>query len=549
MIPSDELITLPRLTLTERQLFDLEQILSGGFAPLRGFLRQDDYEGVVERMRLADGSLWPIPIVLDVPEDHGHAIGERLVLCDVFGNPVALFTVESMYSPDKKREAEQVYGTSNIEHPGVAYLMARTGPVYLGGPVELIAYSPRHDFRELRFRPAELKERFRERGWNTVVAFQTRNPMHRAHYELVTRAAKDNNAKILIHPVVGITKEGDIDYISRVRAYRRLVAERLKDTAMLALLPIAMRMAGPREAIWHALIRRNYGATHFIVGRDHASPGKDSSGRPYYEPYAAHELAQKLRDDLGITVLTSKELAYVPEEDTYVPADELKEHHTTKTISGTQFREMLRSGRDVPEWFSFPEVIAELKIAVQKEKRRGAVVFLTGLSGAGKSTIAHVLHHLLLERQNRSVTLLDGDVVRQNLSKGLGFSRADRETNIERIGFVAAEIAKHGGVAICAAIAPYADSRDRNRQRITQVGTYVEVFVKAPIEICESRDTKGLYAKARAGLLPQFTGVDDPYEEPAYPDIVVDTVHSSPNDAAEEIYQYLEQRGVLDSEM
>lgn len=541
-----ELTRLPRLTLTDRQLFDLEQILVGGFEPLTGFLNERDYKSVVESMRLTSSALWPMPIVLDVPEDHGRKIGERIILCDRFGNPVAFFNVESIYQPDKQKEAGFVYGTEDKTHPGVKYLFEDTHNVYLGGTVEPVALAPAHDFTELRLTPSELKARFKELGWSTIVAFQTRNPIHRAHFEIIKRAVENLGAKALVHPVVGLTKEGDMDYISRVRAYRRLVENRMKDFALLALLPIAMRMAGPREALWHALIRKNYGATHFIVGRDHAGPGRDLNGKPFYGPYDAQKLAAQYEKELEIGIVPVKEMAYVEEEDIYVPADELKPHQQTKTISGTQFRAMLRAGEPIPEWFSFPEVVDELRRAVSKEKRRGGVVFLTGLSGAGKSTIAHILHQRLLELYDRSITLLDGDVVRLHLSKGLGFSHEDRNTNIERIGFVASEIAKHGGIAICSAIAPYRESRNANRRRIEKEGVYIEVHVKAPLEVCEARDTKGLYKKARAGYLKNFTGIDDPYEIPENPELTIDTTEMNSESAANIIIDFLKKRGLLE---
>lgn len=534
------------MNLTDRQLFDLELILSGGFAPLTGFLEEADYKSVVDTMRLISGALWPMPIVLDVPRSHGKKVGDELILCDRFGNPVALFTIASIYEPDKLHEAQMVYGSTNEEHPGVKYLLKETKEIYFGGPVSLISYSPKYDFVELRRTPDELKREFAQRGWDKVVAFQTRNPIHRAHFELVRRAAEKTGAKALIQPVVGLTKEGDIDYISRVRAYKRLVETRMKDWAMLSLLPLAMRMAGPREAVWHAIIRRNHGATHFIIGRDHAGPGKDSTGKPFYEPYAAQELALALENELGIKIITSQEMHYIPKDDAYLPADELQPHHETKNISGTEFRRMLRSGEEMPEWFSFPEVIEELRKAAEKEKRRGATVFFTGLSGAGKSTIAHVLFSKLLEIQDRSVTLLDGDVVRQNLSKGLGFSREDRNINIERIGYVAAEITKHGGIALCAAIAPFEEPRERNRALIEKTGTYLEVYVSTPLDVCEKRDTKGLYKKARSGELKQFTGIDDPYEVPTHPEIVIDTSVMDAPAAAEMIIEELKRRGVVE---
>lgn len=544
---SKELLSsLPRRNLSDRQLFDLELLLQGAFAPLTGFLNEKDYNSVVETMHLSNGVLWPIPVVLDVEKEHPYAVGETIVLCDRFGNPIAYFTIDSIYTPDKHKEARLVYGTLDAAHSGVKYLYEETGPVYMGGAVELIAYSPKYDFRELRKSPQELRDEFKRKGYEKIVAFQTRNPIHRVHFELIRRAAKEIGAHVLLHPAVGITKEGDIDYISRVRSYKRLYDARLHDIATLAILPLAMRMTGPRSAIFHALIRKNYGATHFIVGRDHAGPGPDQTGKPFYEPYAAQELALKHEHELGITIFPIKEMMYVESEDRYVPADELKPHHVFQTLSGTKFRELLRTGKEVPSWYSFPEVIEELRKAVEKEKRRGAVIFFTGLSGAGKSTIAHILYNMLLEVQDRSVTFLDGDVVRQNLSKGLGWSKEDRDANIERIGFVANEIAKHGGIAICSAIAPYREAREKNRRLIEKNGTYIEVYVSTPQSVCEARDPKGLYKKARVGLLPHFTGVTDPYEEPKHPDIIVDMTDADSVVLVEHIIDLLRDKEIID---
>lgn len=544
MIFMSDLSKLRRITLSERQLFDLEQILIGGFAPLSGFLNQKDYASVVETMRLSNGSLWPIPIVFDQKSGHGLIVGERVILCDVYGNPIAFFTIEDIYAPDKKHEAEKVYGTTSTEHDGVNYLMNFTGDEYLGGKVELIQRAPIYTFKELRHTPAELKEKFEKAGHKRVIAFQTRNPIHCGHFELMKRSAEKYDAHLLIHPVVGITKNGDMDYISRVHAYKRLHETRMKDFSTLSLLPIAMRMAGPREALWHALIRKNYGATHFIIGRDHAGL-KDFKGKSFYGVYDAHKLVEPLAGEIGIVIEAAKEMVYLADKNTYVPRDQLQPNQATKTISGTEFRKMLRDGDEVPEWFSFPEVVEELRQAVKKEEKRGAVVFFTGLSGAGKSTIALILESLLLERQDRSVTLLDGDVVRLNLSKGLSFSHEDRNTNIERIGFVANEVAKNGGIAICAAIAPYSESRNKNRQLIQSNSNYIEIFVDTPIKVCEKRDTKGLYGKARAGILKNFTGIDDPYEKPEKPDLVIHTIKTSPLDAAEAVYRLLVDRGIV----
>lgn len=534
---------LRRITLTERQRLDLEQILCGGFAPLSGFLNEKDYDSVVLHSRLSDGTLFPIPIVLDTQSASAPMLDEKVILCDIYGDPIAFFTILSIYQPDKSREARLVYGTESLEHPGVRYLMEDTGNLYLGGPVELIRYSPAHDFKDLRFRPNELKKEFQKRGWDIVVAFQTRNPIHRAHYEIIMRALKKVGGKALVHPVTGPTKEGDIDYVTRVRSYKRLAGTYFKDHALLALLPIAMRMAGPREAIWHALIRKNYGATHFIVGRDHAgAAGKN--GAPFYGPYAAQAAALQHERALSIKILPTEELVYVEAEQKYMCLDELGDR-TPSRISGTQFRAMLRAGKEIPAWFSFPEVVEELRRAMAKEKLRGTVVFFTGYSGAGKSTIALRLYHALLECSHRSVTLLDGDVVRNNLSRGLGFSKEDRNINIERIGFVAGEIAKHGGIALCAAIAPYAHARAKNRRLIAANGTYIEVFIDTPLSICEKRDPKGLYKKARSGNLKDFTGVDDAYEAPEDPDIRIDTTETSAEAAAARILTHLSTRELV----
>jgi len=542
----EKLITLPRITLMERQLFDLEMLLNGGFRPLRGFMNQQEYDSVVDTMHMPDGSVWPIPVIFDVKNENvAQALPKEVILTDIFGNPIAFFKIQDIYVPDKLREARLVYQTTDRTHPGVRYLLEQTGDVYIGGDVELIAFPTHHDFSDLRYTPEELKQWFAQEGWKKVVAFQTRNPIHRAHYALVENIASDLDANILIHPVVGLTKEGDIDYITRVRSYRKLVQHYLGNNAKLALLPLAMRMAGPREALWHALIRSNYGATHFIVGRDHAGPGSDASGKPFYGAYDAHALIETVAQEIPIQVVTSKKVSYVEELKRHIPQEEILPHHTIRDISGTDFRNMLRANEDIPEWFSFPEVIEELRRGAQQQLNRGYVLFFTGLSGAGKSTIAHIVYHKLLELQDRRITYLDGDVVRTHLSRGLGFSQDDRNANIERIGFVAGEIAKHGGIAICSAIAPYAMSRERNRDLISRFGTYVEVFVDTPIDICAKRDVKGLYKKARAGELKNFTGVDDPYERPQNPELTLYTDSDSPEASAERVLAYLKEHALI----
>ncbi len=546
----EKALTLPSLTLTPRQLCDLELLLNGGFSPLRGFLTRGDYDRVVEEMRLQNGLLWPIPVTLDVSEAVARTLnpGDEVALRDPTGLLLAVLHVEDVWKPDKLREAQQVFGTTSTEHPAVAYLMHEAGDYYVGGTLEGVQLPVHYDFKELRHTPAQLRAIFEARGWERVVAFQTRNPMHRAHKELTDRAAEEVGGHLLIHPVVGMTKPGDIDYYTRVRCYRKLLKYYPQDRAMLSLLPLAMRMGGPREALWHAIIRKNYGCTHLIIGRDHAGPGVDSSGKPFYGPYDAQELLQAHQEELGIGVIPFKMMVYVPDEDRYKPIDEVREGERTLDISGTELRRRLTSGEDIPAWFSYPEVVAELRRTHPPRHQQGFTVFFTGLSGSGKSTIANALMTRLLELTGRPVTLLDGDVVRTHLSKGLGFSKEDRSTNVRRIGYVASEITKHRGIAICAPIAPYEADRQYNRKLISSFGGYIEVYVDTPIEVCEQRDVKGLYAKARAGLITGFTGIDDPYEPPRNPEIICRTAEESVEQCVEKILEYLYREGYLRKE-
>jgi sulfate adenylyltransferase len=418
-------------------------------------------------------------------------------------------------------------------------------PVYLGGTVEKIALPERHDFRQFRYTPEELKKLFQERGWNTVVGFQTRNPMHRAHFELVKRAHEKTGAPVLLHPVVGMTKPGDIDYVTRVRTYSVVVNTYGKDFMHLSLLPLAMRMAGPREAVWHAIIRKNYGCTHFISGRDHAGPGKGSDGKDFYGPYEARDLAMKHAEEIGITIVPSEELAYSKTRGAYVATNEVTSEDEIENISGTEFRRRLREGEEIPEWFSFKESIDILRQSIRRDTRPGVAVFFTGLSCSGKSTLAQKLLARLQELQDREVTLLDGDIIRDHLSKGLGFSKEDRDENVRRVGFVASEIVRHGGIVICSLIAPYADARRGVRNRIEHYGEFVEVFVDTSLEECERRDAKGLYAKARQGLIKGFTGVDDPYEVPEHPELIAKTEEATPDELVAHIIAYLQKSGSL----
>jgi len=533
--------------LTMRQLCDLELLLNGAFSPLEGFLGPEDYEGVLSNMRLANGVLWPMPITLDVSETFADALQEGgiIALRDLEGVLCATMEVTSVFRPDKVTEAEAVFGTTDEAHPGVHYLMRQANSVYLGGRLKGVEVPGHYDFKHLRDSPREVRDRFRKLGWRKVVAFQTRNPMHRAHLELTFRAAKEVEANLLIHPVVGMTKPGDVDHFTRVRCYEQLLPHYPEQTTTLSLLPLAMRMAGPREALWHALIRKNYGCTHFIVGRDHAGPGVDSEGKPFYGPYDAQQLMQDYADELDITMVPFKNMVYVEDRAQYQAQDEVDANARTLEISGTELRRRLREGLGIPEWFSFPEVITELRKTHPPRHEQGLTVFFTGLSGSGKSTIANALMVKLMELGGRPVTLLDGDIVRKNLSSELGFSKEHRDLNILRIGYVASEITKNGGIAICAPIAPYAATRRSVRDVIEPVGGFLEIHVATPLEVCETRDRKGLYAKARAGLIKGFTGIDDPYETPADPEMRIDTTTLSPDLAAHRILVKLESMGFI----
>lgn len=532
--------------LTPRQLCDLELLMNGGFAPLRGFMTKAEHASVCRDMRLPDGALWPIPITLDVTTAVADRLapGARLVLRDPEGVPLAVLVVEDLYTPDLSAECVAVYGTGDVNHPGVGMRMREAGKTCVGGRVLGIEMPRHYDFGEVRRTPAELRAEFGKRGWKRVVGFQTRNPMHRAHVELVRRAAESTGAAVLIHPAVGQTKPGDIDHYTRVRGYRSLLP-RFGSGAALSLLPLAMRMAGPREAVWHAIVRRNHGCTHFLVGRDHAGPGSAPDGRPWYEPFAAQELAQEHAADIGIEIVPSAELVYVAERDAYVTTDEVRPGDTVQRLSGTELRERLQRGDAIPEWFSYEETARELRRSHPPRRQQGVAVFFTGLSGAGKSTIANVLRTRMYERGDRRVTMLDGDLVRKHLSSELGFSREHRDLNIHRIGFVAAEVVRHGGFAICAAISPYHTARAEARRLVEETGGFVLVHVATSLEVCEERDRKGLYAKARAGVLQQFTGISDPYEEPTDAELVIDTEGLDPGVAAETILRHLIVEGYL----
>jgi sulfate adenylyltransferase len=538
---------LPSWDLTMRQLCDIELLLNGGFSPLEGFLGEADYERVLSEMRLTSGVLWPMPITLDVTPQFADSLkeGDVIALRDSEGVLIATMEIESIYRPDRELEAKSVFGTTDTKHPGVNYLMTRSNEVYLGGKLQGVEPPVHYDFKHLRDTPKELRDRFHKLGWRRIVAFQTRNPMHRAHQELTFRAAKEVEANLLIHPVVGMTKPGDVDHFTRVRCYEHLLKAYPEQTTALSLLPLAMRMGGPREAVWHAIIRKNYGCTHFIVGRDHAGPGTDSNGKPFYGPYDAQRLMKELESELDISMVPFKNMVYVDDKAQYFPEDEVEPGARTLDISGTELRRRLQEGAEIPEWFSFPAVVAELRRTHPPRHKQGFTVFFTGLSGSGKSTVANALMVKLMEIGGRPVTLLDGDLVRKHLSSELGFSKEHRDLNIQRIGYVASEITKNGGIAICAPIAPYAATRKLVREMIEPLGGFIEVHVSTPLEVCEQRDRKGLYAKARAGILKQFTGISDPYEVPENPELRIDTTDATPDMSAHRIIVKLEALGFI----
>jgi sulfate adenylyltransferase len=538
----------PSWDLTPRQLCDLELLLTGGFSPLTGFMNKADYESVCNDMRLCSGVLWPIPITLDVTEAFAKTLQPgttKVALRDGEGVMIAILHVEDIWQPDRQAEGKAVFNTTSIAHPGVAYLINRSHPWYVGGRLEGLQLPSHYDFKTLRQTPTELRAEFASAGWRRIVAFQTRNPMHRAHVELTFRAAKQVEASLLIHPVVGMTKPGDVDYFTRVRCYQLLVGKYPASTAKLALVPFAMRMGGPREAVWHALIRKNYGCTHLIVGRDHAGPGKDTDGKPFYGPYEAQELFAKHEQEIGVTQVPFQMMVYLEDKDKYFPANEVPKDARVLDLSGTELRNRLNEGRDIPSWFTYPEVATELRRSFPPRHKQGLTIFFSGLSGSGKSTIANVLMTKFLEVGGRPVTMLDGDLVRKHLSSELGFSKEHRDINIRRIGYVASEITKNGGIAICAPIAPYDLTRKDVRALIEPVGGFILVHLSTSVDVCEGRDRKGLYAKARAGILKEFTGISDPYEEPADAEVRINTAELSPEEAAQEIILHLEREGFI----
>ncbi len=538
---------LESITLSNRQLSDLEMLMNGAFSPLRGFMTSDEYNSVRDNMRLQDGTLWPIPVCLDISEDDSRhlKVGQTVAMRDAEGFMVAALNIEDLWPADKPLEADQVYGTRDTAHPGVDYLFNQTGTHYVGGAIEGIQFPLHFAFRRLRHTPSEIRALYKKLGWRRIAGFHTRNPLHRAQFEMTLRAMANAKANLLLHPVVRRVKTGDIDTYTRIRCYLEVATKYPPNMMLLSLLPLSMRLAGPREALLHAIIRKNYGCTHFIIGQNHAAPGISSDGCSFYEDNAAKDLIQSFGDELGINIVHFDEMVYDVEEDAHKPVSEVAPGDTVRSLSDDDFHKKLRTGKRIPEWFTFPQVIDVIRQAYPQRHKQGVAIFCTGLSGAGKSTIARVLYARFLEMGGRPVTLLDGDIVRLNLSNELGFSKEHRDINVRRIGFVASEITKNRGIAICAPIAPYRDTRRQVRQLIENYGGFVEVYVATPLDVCEGRDRKGLYAKARAGIVKGFTGVDDPYEAPERPEVFIDTTDMTPDEAAQEVLLYLERAGYI----
>ena len=513
------------LTLSLKQQCDLEMISNGAFSPLSTFNNQKDYEEILLNNKLSNGLVWPIPIVLDVPDQFLKSLdkNEYISLRNAEGFLLAILKVNEFWAPDKKEEANSVFKSNDPNHPGVDYLFNHTNNNYISGELVPIQSNKYFDFTHLRKSPQEVRDFFRLNNWKDVVAFQTRNPMHRAHFELTKLAMDKHNSKLLIHPVIGISKPGDIDHFTRVKCYQHIIKYYPENSVELSLINLAMRMAGPKEALWHAIIRQNYGCNRIIIGRDHAGPGVNAEGKPYYQPYDAQELIARYQEELEIKMVPFKEMVFAKNKKTFLPLDKIEQNDPIEKLSGTQFKELLQQRTEIPSWYSFPEVIHELRKRFPKLHNQGLTVFFTGLSGAGKSTLANAIMYKLMETEDRPITLLDGDIVRQHLSSELGFSKEDRDIHVKRIGYVASEITKHGGVAICAPIAPYSNTRKVVRNMIDEVGSFVEIHVATPLSVCEERDVKGLYKQARAGKILDFTGVSDPYEEPENPEITVDT--------------------------
>ncbi len=535
---------MPSINLNKRQLCDFELLATGAFFPLNGFMIRADYESVLDRLQLQDGTLWPVPVCLDISETQKEniGVGQSVSIRDPEGFQLGMMEIEDIWPADLEAEALKMFGTVENTHPGVRELLSHKGDYYVGGKLEVIHLPIHPDFKQVRLTPREIRHSFGKLGWKRILGFHTRAPIHRLQFETTLKAMKKAKANLLLLPNAGTIIPGDFDHYTRVRCYNAVRKQYPPDTYLMSLLPLAMRLAGSREAIFHSIIAKNYGCTHFLVDHDQATLDKTSPNNSDSGYLKTIESVKALSDVLGIEIVPFEKMVYLPFEDEYRPADLVDEKTQTLALPDVEIRERIRKGKSIPGWAVFPEVERELKESYPPPSRQGLTIFITGLSGAGKSTIAKILYAKFLELGKRPATLLDGDIVRHNLSSELKFSKEHRDINVRRIGFVASEITKNRGIAICAPIAPYERTRREIRDNIELYGGFVEVYVSTPIKVCETRDRKGMYAKARAGLIKGFTGVDDPYEAPASPDIKVDTTHISPDEAVQEILILLRQK-------
>jgi len=543
-----EALDLKSIDLSPRQLCDLELLLNRGFYPLSGYLNQEEYDSVVSSMRLPSGEVWPMPITLDILEGFAQSLqrGERIALNDQEGFLLAILTVEDVWQPDKAKEARAVYGTDDVNlHPGVMQLLARNRDWYLGGSLEGVSLPIHYDFRALRLTPSETARTFTMNGWRRVLGFHTDDYLHCAHREMVLNAAREHGAALFLQPVADLTHPGALEYYTQIRCYQAFASKFPSNMLQLGLTPFASRKAGPVEALWQAITRKNFGCSHFMVAEDHADPFvRSNSDNRFYPLGSAQELVAKYASETGIEMVPQQNMGYQQSTQKYVVLDETKSDDIS-TISSKELKHKLLKGEQIPDWFSYPEIVSELQKSFPPRSKQGFTIFLTGFSGSGKSTIAQVLLVKFMEMNERPVTLLDGDIVRQNLSSELSFSKEHRNLNITRIGFVASEITKNGGIALCAPIAPYEESRQANRELISSYGGFIEVHVATPLEVCEQRDRKGLYAKARAGKVKGVTGITDPYINPSNPELTIDTSNMTPMEAVQEILLYLEEQGYL----
>jgi len=515
-----EALGLPSLDLDWRQQCELEMLMSGAYSPLAGFMTRAQCVQVATEMKLDDGTFWPLPVTLGSRQKIAAELkpGDRVALRDGEGFMLAVLTVS-----DAWRDGDSWH---------------------LGGRVEGASLPPHPDFASLRATPAELRALLARRGWRRVIAWQAHHPMHRAQFEFCLKSAIENEANLLLHPQVG----GDITdapgYFGLVRSFLAIRERFPAATTQLSLLPAPPREASACALLLRAIVARNYGCSLLIAGGEHQADGNCRRGEDLAPPHADLPVAE-LVGKIGVQLIAYPRMVYVEDRAEHLPESNAPANARLLTLSGEEFQRRMRAGLKIPDWYSFPEVLSELHRQSPPRERQGFTVFFTGLSGSGKSTLARALTARLMEMGGRSVTLLDGDIVRRHLSSELGFSKAHRDINVRRIGFVAAEITKNRGIAICAPIAPYRLTRRDVRAMIEAVGGFVEIHVATPIETCESRDRKGLYAKARAGLIPEFTGVSDPYEVPENPELAIDTTHLGIDEAVQQVLLKLEHEGYL----